>query len=617
VIEQTTPLRIDTIALGALRAGTPRRKRRSNFSTRSIAADTARAASPPTVFDLTRVAALAAAAGPSLLAWNLPPSPTFLNQALAVALWGTFIASTRADAAVWRARPPRALGIALALVGAAAVGSWAFGTLPAGLALSALGMIASTALLTWSGASAAYAQRPEERFALFATAWVVAGVANVAIALVQVFWSSAPDGDWIAASSLPGRAVGNLRQPNHLSSLLLWSCIATVALLELRRLSLRWAAMLGALFVFGVVLTASRTGLVSVLLLAAWGLLDARAGRRTRALLLTAPLMYALAWLAMAGWAQWTSHSFGGEQRLAAGDISSSRFAIWSNTLELVRMHPWTGVGMGEFNFAWTLTGFTHRRPTAFFDHTHNLPLQFAVELGLPLAVLLTGLLLWALWRGFRGAWAADGPVGSAQRAAMMFVLMIGLHSLLEYPLWYSYFLLPAAWAWGFALADASERRERAGGASTRWLAAGGVAMVLGAAISVVDYLRVAGIFSAREGAPPLEQRIKTGQRSWFFAHHADYALVTTFKEPDRVLEDFRRPAHFLLDARLMQAWAEALAAAGDVDRGRWVAQRLAEFHRPQSQAFFAPCADPAKAGESRPFQCEAPLKRYSFEDFR
>ena len=32
----------------------------------------------------------------------------------------------------------------------------------------------------------------------------------------------------------------------------------------------------------------------------------------------------------------------------------------------------------------------------AFFDHTHNLPLQFAVELGLPLALLVLG----RCWRG-------------------------------------------------------------------------------------------------------------------------------------------------------------------------------------------------------------------------
>jgi hypothetical protein len=133
----------------------------------------------------------------------------------------------------------------------------------------------------------------------------------------------------------------------------------------------------------------------------------------------------------------------------------------------------------------------------------------------------------------------------------------------------------------------------------------------------VWDYFRVVPIFDPPANAAPLRERIAEGQRSWLFAHHADYAFVTTYKEPDRVLEDFRRPVHFLLDARLMQAWAEALAAAGDVDRARWVAQRLAEFHRPQSQAFFGPCAEPAEAGRPRPFQCEAPLKRYLFEDFR
>ncbi|MFO1266327.1 MAG: polymerase, partial [Rubrivivax sp.] len=35
--------------------------------------------------------AVAAAAAPSLLAYNLSPSPTFLNQALALALWAAFV----------------------------------------------------------------------------------------------------------------------------------------------------------------------------------------------------------------------------------------------------------------------------------------------------------------------------------------------------------------------------------------------------------------------------------------------------------------------------------------------------------------------------------------------
>ena len=72
------------------------------------------------------------------------------------------------------------------------------------------------------------------------------------------------------------------------------------------------------------------------------------------------------------------------------------RAEVWRNAITLIAMHPWSGVGFGEFNLAWTLSPFPERSPQ-FFDHTHNLPLQLAVELGLPLAALVTGLLLWAL----------------------------------------------------------------------------------------------------------------------------------------------------------------------------------------------------------------------------
>ena len=68
------------------------------------------------------------------------------------------------------------------------------------------------------------------------TAWLLAGVLSTAIGVVQVFAPEWADGNFIARTGLLGRAVGNLRQPNHLSSLLLWSAIAVVPLLEARRL---------------------------------------------------------------------------------------------------------------------------------------------------------------------------------------------------------------------------------------------------------------------------------------------------------------------------------------------------------------------------------------------
>ncbi len=617
-------------------------------------------AAPPAPAPLLVAAATAAAAGPALLAYNVSPSSTFLNQALALALWAAFVAVGALVApppprgAVWRAAAWP--GLALLLVLAAVAWSWGPGSLPSGLALSAAGMLLAAGLLLLAGAAAGGGAAALPLFTAFCIGWVVAGVLNAAIGTVQVFAPAWPDGNWIARSGLAGRAVGNLRQPNHLSSLLLWAAIAVVPLAELGRLRRRTAFGLMLLLVYAVVLTASRTGVVGVGLLAAWGLLDRRLSRAARALLLAAPLMYLLAWAGLAAWAEWGRHAFGGEARLAEADLSGSRFGIWANTIALIRQQPWAGVGFGEFNLAWTLTPFPGR-PTAYFDHAHNLPLHLAAELGLPLAAVSLGLLCAALWRALRAPPGAAPADAVMQRSAGMMLLLIGLHSLLEYPLWYAYFLLPTAWIFGFALARAraagatggapggeaagaagaaagaagaaagavpaaagaaagavpgaaagsaagAEAGAKAGASGLRaLLLAGAAALALGSVAAVADYARVAAIYVPTGGGASLAQRIEAGRRSWFFAHHADYADVTTLHSP-ALPPAFTEAPHYLLDGRLMGAWAQALAAEGRLDEARHLAARLREFGGEAADELFAPCAAapaPAKPSDLRP----------------
>jgi O-antigen ligase len=590
---------------------------------------------------------------PALLAVNPPPSSTFLNQAAALIGWGawlTMLAASLAHPAVaptfmrWRFThvgagwsAVAALQSALALLLLAALASPLWTGLPWSLALSSAGLIGAAALAAQLGAAAQRGGVGPAAFRAFCIGMVVAGAASSAIGIMQVFAPAWPDGNWIARSYIEGRAVGNLRQPNHLSSLLLWAVVAAVWLGESGAIR-RWGStLLALLFVFVVVLSASRTGAVSVVLLAVWGLRDKRLSRPARALLLLMPVAYGAFWLGTSAWAEHSQHVFGGESRFSAkGDISSSRYGIWSNTLTLIGMRPWTGVGFGEFNLAWTLTPFPGR-PTAFFDHTHNLPLHFAVELGLPLATLVLALLLWALWSALRFALQARGDADPRQaplrRAAFMMVFLILVHSLLEYPLWYAYFLFPAAFAFGVGLADpatvtradangaalaaASPRTPGSGPQRTRPLLLAAMLLLLGGMVSVADYTRVVAIFAPGDGAASLTQRIADGRRSVFFSHHADYAAATTPEHPSEAMESFLSAPHYLLDARLMLAWAKALDEAGETDYARHIAQRLREFRNDQAEAFFAPCAAPPPAGETPPFQCLAPTRSFVFEDFR
>jgi hypothetical protein len=123
-----------------------------------------------------------------------------------------------------------------------------------------------------------------------------------------------------------------------------------------------------------------------------------------------------------------------------------------------------------------------------------------------------------------------------------------------------------------------------------------------------VDYVRVALIFMPPKDGVPLAQRIAAGRRTWLFAHHADYAAVTTDDGPAAAGEAFKQAPHYLMDTRLMMAWARALARAGELDKARHLAQRLREFRNPQADEFFEDCDEP-RADAPVPFQCEAPAR--------
>lgn len=541
-----------------------------------------------------------ATALPPLLAYNQTPAATLYNQLLALAGWGLALTFWARSTPHWRGGMKTPAAAALALLLVAPMSSVVWRALPLSLGLSASALIgaALAVLLVAQGLSGAARVRAAE-----ALCWglLVAGLASVAVGVVQVFLPDWANGSFIARSGIPGRAVGNLRQPNHLASLMMWAAVAAVFITERRGWRATLAPLLAA-FVFTVVLSASRTGYIGIAMLAAWGVVDRKLSRGARLSLLATPLMLGASWWLMSIWSAESGHAFGAASRLAEGAGSPSRLAILRNAWALTVANPWLGVGWGEFNFAWSLTPFPDR-PIAFFDHTHNLPSQLAVELGLPWAGAVLGMLGWALWKAWRGAASAtdDAPL---RRAALMLVLTIGLHSLLEYPLWYAYFLLPACFALGLALpAEAGDAGEPAGaGAGVLWQVIGGL-LVVGSAYAVWDYHRIVAIYAPAEDAGPLTARIAAGQRSLFFSHQADYAAATSLPPGPMALAAAQRTAFSLIDARLLMHWSLSLQATGDLQAARFLADRLREFRNPTGDTWFAACDD-AAAAPAMP-QCE------------
>ena len=106
-------------------------------------------------------------------------------------------------------------------------------------------------------------------------------------------------------------------------------------------------------------------------------------------------------------------------------------------------------------------------------EHAHNLPIDIGVELGVPAALLL----LLAAWAWLRRLPQRAAPAEVAWAAAVLAIL--GLHSLIEYPLWHTYFLgLLAIVAGAFGVGRQVGRRLAPVALTLGLLAWGGLTLV-------------------------------------------------------------------------------------------------------------------------------------------
>jgi len=290
-------------------------------------------------------------------------------------------------------------------------------------------------------------------------AWGTAATLSAVIGLLQYFELTASFGVWLNHTEA-GQAFGNLRQRNQFATLLniglataVWlACQSTAqfAGMESRsRLGFFVALGLAAVVSMANAASSSRTGMFQLVLVVALALGWLRnrhqatrpQTRRVLAVLFTALAVYAVATLVLPLLAGLDPSTSSALARLRAGDAAcSSRLTLWRNVLFLIAQKPYFGWGWGELDYAHFITLYTGLRFCDILDNAHNLPLQLAVELGVPLAVLTCGTAVWLILRA--KPWCEHEP---ARQLAWAVLAVILLHSLLEYPLWYGPFQAAAA----------------------------------------------------------------------------------------------------------------------------------------------------------------------------
>ncbi|MFV0680791.1 Wzy polymerase domain-containing protein [Ottowia sp.] len=383
--------------------------------------------------------------------------------------------------------------------------------------------------------------------------WLAAAVLSSAIALLQYFNLEAPFHPFINIAD-PGQAFGNLRQPNQLASLLVIGLLALRWLVQAGRLAFNRAIEMGVLLVLALAATASRAGLVELLAcgaLALWWAWGARQPQRARRTFMVTGmgvgavvLVYALAALALP-WVAQSTEGVAGRNMLDrlqhAESTCGSRLILWRNVLHLMAQKPWTGWGWGELDYAHFMTLYDGPRFCHILDNAHNLPLHLAVELGVPVALAACAAAAWLIWRG--KPWAEQQPT---RQLAWGVLLAIGIHSLVEYPLWYGPFQIATAigvwllWVTRGATPQAAGQAAASDGAWLKaqrprralpvWRGAVATAMLAAAAYAGWDYHRISQVYLAPENrsAAYRDAPMQHAERSWLFADSVRFAQITS-----------------------------------------------------------------------------------------
>jgi O-antigen ligase len=355
---------------------------------------------------------------------------------------------------------------------------------------------------------------------LLAWAWLAAGLISTVIALAQHFGVADVLGPFAAYS--PGRqAYGNLRQRNH------YATLANIGLLSLVWLTLhgkpalpRWAAAVAALLLCaGAAASVSRMGaveLVAVLALAAWW---HRHAARKAAWLFVPLLCYVAAAVVLLYVIDPAGQIAPNLLKRLAGDVPDcpSRTVLWQNMMQLVIERPWLGWGWRELSYAFYMGDFDPRF-CALVHNAHNLPLHLAVELGVPAALALTAACIWAIVRA--RPWAQTDP---ARRLAWGVIMLIVLHSLLEFPLWYGPFQIALGLCLGLLCAPGTGLRIPRGALAACALAFAGIAVY-----TAMDYRRVRQLYLPTEARAPAlrDDTFEKVRSTWLFQDQLAFARL-------------------------------------------------------------------------------------------
>ena len=212
-----------------------------------------------------------------------------------------------------------------------------------------------------------------------------------------------------------------------------------------------------------------------------------------------------------------------GDSRSMNVAVDSARPIIWRQILSGISAAPWVGYGWNQTPTAHA-AGSIAVLGSLTFSYAHNIVLDLLAWNGIPLGLLLTGLCGW--W--FASRIYRIHQVNAVY--AMAALLPVLVHSMVEYPFAYSYFLLTAGLMIG--IVEASHLGVKTISLKLRWMATSLAIWFVVGSYMVYEYLLIEKDFvvvrfeNLRVGQTPADY---AAPDIWLLSHMA--AMLNAYRQ--------------------------------------------------------------------------------------
>ncbi len=286
-------------------------------------------------------------------------------------------------------------------------------------------------------------------FELFSATVIVIGLLSCVIAILQ--WLQLNTAFYPYMNILKGnRPYANFAQPNNLATFLTLGLFGVLYFYEKRIAPSLILVPITLIFMLTIALTQSRTAwVVCLFTLGYLAIKQFGQAKRFGFLKLLAWVVVFIGTIFVLPYLnqlieivspQQVTETVSVIERASSGYL---RIDMWNQALVAITQHPWIGYGWNQTGMA-QIAAFDLYPSHEWYKSAHNVILDLLIWNGIPLGGLI--LLYFAGWL----YWLNKGVRDAESVVATLMVCAILIHSMLEYPIHYAYFLLPMGFLLGF-----------------------------------------------------------------------------------------------------------------------------------------------------------------------